>query len=96
MFGAARDRGGCAVGTGTGNESGRVWCDWGLEILAFPDSGFLLSLTLLPSVFFDSVVVRLGPALFLPSRWTMSVVFSFIPENPDPGTVVSLQVHQGR
>ena len=44
-------------------------CDWGLGRIGNPDSGFLLSLTLL----FDSVVVRLGPVLFLPSCWTMSV-----------------------
>ena len=50
--GGACDRGGVAVGTGTETETGRVRCDWGLGIRAFPDLGFLLSLTLLPSVFF--------------------------------------------
>lgn len=49
-FGGGRGREGVAVGTGT--EIGRVRCDWGLGILGFPDSGILLSLTFLPSVFF--------------------------------------------
>ena len=97
MFGGTRDREWGAVGTETGNETRRVRCDWGLGILVFPDSGFLLSLTLL----YDSVVVRLGPALFSPSCRTMSVVFLvdrglyITPENPDSGTVVRNWVARG-
>ena len=46
---------------------------WG--ILVFPDSGFLLSLTLLPFLS-GSVVVRLGPDLLLTHPLNNAVVFS--------------------
>ena len=45
-LGGACGRGCVAVGTEPETETGRVRCDWGLGIFSFPDSGFLVSLTL--------------------------------------------------
>ena len=62
--GSARGRKWVAVGTGTetGNESGGVRCDWGLGILSFPDSGFLLSLTLSLPLISTAALCGWGPA----------------------------------
>ena len=64
-------RGGGAVGTGSGTETGRMRCDWGLGILAFPDSGFLLSLTLSLSLLSTASFRGWGPPSSHPGagRW---------------------------